>query len=151
MWNHKKPFWILDARAHNDRVAAPTAEEAELVNEQLRLWRLLDEWDVPPVGANFDAALYQRIEESQRRPWLARWFDSVRFTHPRPALGFALATLVVIAGLAFDQSRTFHAHRPLPRNSGISLIDADQLENSLDDLQLLHQVYAEPGVVSKSM
>ena len=151
MWNRRKPFWILDSPTQPDSAAAGTAEEVALLREQLRLWRLLDEWEAPPVSVDFDEALYRRIAAAERQPLLARWFDSARMANPLPALGFALMALVVLAGVAVDQSRMFRAHRPLPGNSVVSNIDADQLENSLDDLQLLHQVYADPGLAPRSM
>jgi hypothetical protein len=150
MWNHKKRLWILDASAQ-DGAAERNAEDAKLLHEQQRLWLLLDEWEAPQPSVDFEAALYRRIDESERRPWLARCFESARIAYPNPALGFALVTLAVIAGLAVDHSRILRAHGPLPRNSAVSMIDADQLENSLDDLQLLHQIYADPGLAPQSM
>ena len=96
--------------------------------EQQALLRLLDEFEAPPVSLNFNHRLWRAIETASR----PSFFQLVR-TWLKPAIPLGVLGALVIAGFAFD-------HRaPTPSATGVSATDAERMERTLDDIQLLGQ------------
>jgi hypothetical protein len=103
--------------------------------EQAALWRTLDTWEAPPVSANFDRAFFQRICEEEQLSWWARLWRPLRPPPMQRALPLtAAACLLLIAGLIFERSETMRPARPARET-----VRVDQVERTLDDLDLLHQ------------
>lgn len=96
--------------------------------EQQALLRLLDEFEAPPVSLDFNRKLWRAIETAPQpsfvgliRAWL------------KPAIPLGVLTALVIAGFAFD-------HRaPTPSATGVTATEAEKMERTLDDIQLLGQ------------
>jgi anti-sigma factor RsiW len=111
-------------------------ECAALRNSQSAVWNALDLWETPPVSADFNRRLYARIAAADAIPWYRRWFDAIRPLFAQPALPLAAATVVVVAGFLLD-----HPARVLPNagNTAVSATDAEQVEKTLDDLEMLRQ------------
>ena len=107
--------------------------------EQTELWNALDAWEPEPVSLSFNRTLWQRIDAIAAEPWHRRLIDSLRFGAWKPALPLAAAVCVITAGFLLD-----HANAPRPNSvagaSGVSITEADQVEKTLDDFQLLRQL-----------
>jgi anti-sigma factor RsiW len=104
-----------------------------LVASQAAVWRSLDEWKPEPVSAGFNRELWRRIDADAAAPsWTAR-------LHFWKELAPLLALLaLVVTGFVMD-----HHSRPqvtAPATVAVSVTEADQLERTLDDLQLLEAV-----------
>jgi hypothetical protein len=102
------------------------------------VWSALDEWEMAPVSPSFSRRFWSRVAERERASWYARLADALRFGGWKPAMTVAAAVLVVTVGFLMDHRDAV----PTPRTgsvSGVSVIEVDQMERSLDDLQLLKQ------------
>lgn len=113
-------------------------ECAEFRAGQELVWQALDAWDAPPVTADFNRRLYQRIDAEQAAPWYVRLFNTP-WASWKPALPLAAAGVVLIAGFVLDHPASAPSTAPA---SGIrvTVMEAEQVETALDDLQLLHQL-----------
>ncbi|MDP9168995.1 MAG: hypothetical protein M3N54_00135 [Acidobacteriota bacterium] len=111
--------------------------------EQTALWDALDVWEPEPVALNFNRRLWQKIEAAAAAPWHRRLADAVRFGAWKPAFPLAAAATLIFAGFMFDHQ----ADRAIPAApaSGVSVSDAEQVEKTLDDIQLLRQFDAAPA------
>ena len=102
---------------------------------QVALWNALDIWEAPPVSPDFDRRLYRRIDEVARFSWwerLTRAFRRMPLSQAVPLT--ASAGLLLMAGLLL--------HRPgriPPVASRGEVVRANQVERTLDDLELLRQ------------
>lgn len=96
--------------------------------EQQALLRLLDEFEAPPVSLDFNRRLWRTIDSAPH----PSFFDLVR-TWLKPAIPLGVLAALVIAGFAFD-------HRaPAPSATGVTATEAERMERTLDDIQLLGQ------------
>jgi anti-sigma factor RsiW len=100
------------------------------------VWQALDAWEAPPVTPDFNRRLYQRIESEAAAPWYVRLFTTP-WAVWKPAIPLACAGLLLVAGFVFDHSVTSQATSPAIR---VSVTEAEQVENALDDLQLLRKL-----------
>jgi hypothetical protein len=110
--------------------------------EQKAVWDSLDLWEPTPVSVDFNRGLWQRIDAAAAAPWyvsLAEWF---RFDNWKPMIPLTAAILMIAAGFMLDH--------PGSRNAaaGVSVREADQVEQTLDDIQLLHQLDAVTPVAA---
>ncbi len=105
----------------------------EFCRAQARVWSALDAWEAEPVSESFDARLLDRIEEDDRRSlWKWIW---------RPALPVAAAAMVVVAVLLL---RAPNGTNTPVEGKNVDVVDVDQVERTLDDLDMLKQLYAVP-------
>ncbi len=109
---------------------------ASFLMEQKAVWDALDLWEPSPVSVDFNRRLWQRIDAAAAAPWyisLAEWF---RLDNWKPMIPLTAAVLMIAAGFLLDH--------PGARNpgAGVSVREADQVEQTLDDIQLLHQLDA---------
>jgi hypothetical protein len=110
---------------------------ASFLREQTAVWNALDLWEPAPVSLDFNRRLWQRIEAT---PWYAGLFEAIRFANWKPALPLSAALLMIAAGFMLDHPGR---RKPVP---GVSVKEATQVEQALEDIQLLHQL---DSVVSK--
>ena len=104
-----------------------------LVASQAAVWRSLDEWKPEPVSAGFNRELWRRIDAEAAAPsWRAR----LHFWKQVAPLAAVLA--LVVTGFVMD--RHSHPQVTAPAAVAVSATEADQLERTLDDLQLLEAV-----------
>jgi len=110
---------------------------------QRAVWKALDsyaEWDAPPVSADFDGRLYERIEKLDRAvPW---WDVLVRpfrvLTAHRGIAAGAAACLLIAAGVLIEQ-------RPLPQvepvKPTVAVVDVqpEQVEQALNEMDMLSE------------
>lgn len=111
----------------------------ELANAQRAVWEAMDAWEAPPVSADFDQRLYRRIRREEAQPtW---WERFLRLAVPLPLRQVvplaATACLLLVAGLMVQDR-----HTAPPLRSAPAIVQVDQVENTLDDLDLLRQFNA---------
>jgi len=103
--------------------------------EQAALWNTLDIWEAPPVSSDFDRRLYGRIRNEARLSWWERLSRPFRPMPLRQALPLAATTcLLVIASFLVQQP-----DKLAPVQPSSEVVQADQVERTLDDLELLRQ------------
>jgi hypothetical protein len=108
----------------------------EFRDGQKALWEALDQWEARPVSPDFDRRLYRRIEEQEQLGWWARLFGPSRPVFLRPALPLAAAAcLVLVAGFIIDDPARLVA----PSSDSPQVREVEQLERTLDDLDMLRQ------------
>jgi hypothetical protein len=125
---------------------ASCPECAEFRVGQELVWQALDAWEAPPVTTDFNRRLYQRIEVEAAAPWYKRLFTMPVATW-KPAIPLAAACLLVVAGYVFDHPVAVNQ----PSSSQVkhvSVAEAEQVENALDDLQLLRQLDSGAASIS---
>ncbi len=129
----------LDGEAMASLMAhmAACPECAAFRRDQKTVWEALDLWEPAPVSMDFNRRLWQRIDAAAAAPWYKKLGESLR-AHWKPMIPLAAAVLVVAGGFLLDHPGAGHpgARKVTP---GVSIIEADQVEQTLDDIQLLRQ------------
>jgi anti-sigma factor RsiW len=82
-----------------------------LADEQTAMWKALDIWEAPSVSPDFDRRLYSRIDREVRFSWWERMAGLI-MRHPGPIA---------------------------PVSPHSEIVRANQVESTLDDLDLLRQ------------
>jgi|SRR5580704_7374049 anti-sigma factor RsiW len=106
-----------------------------LADEQTAMWKALDIWEAPSVSPDFDRRLYSRIDREVRFSWwerLARPFRPMPLRQTLPLA--ASACLLLMAGLIMR-----HPGPIAPVSPHSEIVRANQVESTLDDLDLLRQ------------
>ena len=123
--------------------------------EQAEVWDLLDAWEPPAVSTGFNRVLWRRIDEAAAAPWHRKLAEALRFGAWKPAFPIAAAAMVIVAGFVFDH-RTESRPGSGPSEAAAGQIstpnsgmEADQVEKTLDDIQLLRQFDAVSSIRSK--
>jgi len=114
---------------------------ASFRTEQTAVWDALDLWQPAPPSMDFNRRLWQRIELSAAAPWYKSLCDSLRFANWKPVVPLTAAILVIAAGFLLDHPGR-QTQVPGVPVTNVSLKDADQVEQTLDDIQLLQQLDA---------
>lgn len=109
------------------------------LKDQQAVWTALEAWEAAPVSLDFDRRLYRRIEQEQRPAW--------RRLAWRPAFSLALASLVVLAALLIRPPKPVDR----PHQAQVETLDADRLERTLDDMEMLRQLSAAPSAEPHAM
>ena len=131
--DHRAGKLEAEVAAAVERHVEQCAACREFCQAQARVWSALDSWDAEPISQGFDARLLERIEEGHRASlWQWIW---------RPALPLAAAAIVIVA--------VFLMRVPNGTNTPVAgknaeVVDVDQVEKTLDDLDMLKQLYAAP-------
>lgn len=125
----------LDSEAHA-RVASHVASCTacrQVCEGQRRVWEALETWEAVPVAPDFDRRLYQRIEREARAPWWRRvvW-------PPNPGLVRRGIPIAAAAGLLLIAGGLIESTRPPADTQARVELQADQVERTLEDLELLH-------------
>jgi anti-sigma factor RsiW len=110
--------------------------------EQTAVWEALDLWSPAPITIDFNRRLWKRIDESATRPWYRALADSLRLSDWKPVIPLTAAAAVIIAGFLLD-----HARLAKP-GAGFTVNEANQVEQALDDIQLLHQFDAAQNITA---
>jgi hypothetical protein len=107
-----------------------------MATDQMAVWKALDAWEAPPISADFNRRLYRRIDEGAPMSWWGRCTRAFRLMPLRQVLPLsATAGLLLMAGLIMQHPATIGpaAAKQAP------IVRADQVESTLDDLDLLRQ------------
>jgi anti-sigma factor RsiW len=112
-----------------------------LAGEQAELWKTLDAWEAPPVSPDFDRRLYRRIREEVRPSW---WERLSRPFHPMPLRQLLplTATLCLLLMASLLVRHPAALHKAEPRAEAVRV---EQVESTLDDLELLNQFVPGKG------
>jgi hypothetical protein len=143
-----------EMKALMDRHMKECADCAAARLEQTIVWDALDAWDPMPVSIDFNRRLWQRIDAMESAPWYERLAESLRMANWKPAFTLVLATLIVAAGFVLDHPGNRAPDGGGSSTAGVSASEAEQVEQTLEDLQLLHQFDSATGAagnVSKQM
>jgi hypothetical protein len=140
---------LLDYAAHRldatrtamlDRHTHECPDCAALLLEQAAVWDILDTWEPAPVSVDFNRKLWQRIDAADAAPWYRRLAESLRFGNWKPAVPLAAAMVVIAAGFMLDHPQNRAGDKKLAGTpETVSASEAEQVEQTLEDLQLLHQ------------
>lgn len=106
--------------------------------QQAALWKALDRWQAPAVSLDFDRRLYRRIDAEMHASWwqrVSRGLSLIPLHQVLPVT--ALAGLLLMAGLILHEPGKVAG---VPRHT--ETVRADQVERTLDDMELLRQFSA---------
>ena len=109
----------------------------QFVESQSAVWRALDSWEAPPVSADFDRRLYQRIE--QQVSWwdmLIRPFRPVFQSRSLPIA--AAAGVLIMAGVLLDRPAVAPT-RSTQESAQVEALQPDQVEHAVDEVEMLNQ------------
>jgi anti-sigma factor RsiW len=98
--------------------------------EQAAVWKALDEWQPAPVSMDFNRRLWQRIDAAAAVPWYKNFGEIWK-----PAIPLTAAILVIAAGFVLDHPRGTQTRVP-----DVTVQEANQVEQTLNDIQLLDQL-----------
>jgi anti-sigma factor RsiW len=117
----------------------------QLVQAQKAMLLELDQWEAPPVSSDFDERLYARIAEECRAPWWKRtWLALVN-----PVTGNLPWSKAIPVGAACALlAATFVVYPPtsskrsdqVPAVQSAESIDVEQVERTLEDLDMLKEI-----------
>jgi anti-sigma factor RsiW len=127
-----------------ERHLAGCAACRSMAAQQTAVWKALDTWEAPPVSLDFDRRLYRRIDEAARFSWwerLTRAFLRLPLGQAVPLT--ASAGLLLMAGLLLR-----HPGPIAPMAPRGEIVRANQVERTLDDLDLLRQFGAADSTES---
>jgi hypothetical protein len=104
---------------------------------QRLVWEALDAWDAVPVSPDFDRRLYARIDREVS--WWERTMRPFRPVLMRSGLPVAAAAcLLVMAGMVLERPGAVPSI-PSGSPSQVEAVQADQVENALEDIELLRE------------
>ena len=105
------------------------------------VWAAMDSWEPEAVSQDFNRRLYSAIDAEQDQPWWRRAF-AVAVPFPvRPAIPIAASCLLLIGVVLF---RTPQPDDLETKQAGvIERVDVEQVDRSLDDLNLLRELGEE--------
>jgi anti-sigma factor RsiW len=109
---------------------------ASFLKEQAAVWSALDMWEPAPVSMDFNRKLWRRIDAAAAAPWYQRLGAWLRIANLKPVLPMTAAIALIAAGFLLDHPGLNKVH------PGFTAIEAEQVEQTLDDIQLLHQLDA---------
>jgi anti-sigma factor RsiW len=131
-----------------ERHLAVCPECRNFQKSQETVWQALDAWEAMPVSADFDRRLYGRIEEEQAHS--AWWSLVARFRAvvvvpliSRSVPVAAAACLLMLAGVILEGPN--HVTAPEDVAERIESIQPDQVERTLDDMEMLRQFRLNPA------
>ncbi len=127
------------------------AECSAFLAGQTAVWDALDAWEPPAVSMDFNRRLWQRIDRATEVPWYRGLLNALHGANWKPVFPMAAAVLVIAGAFVLDHQGE-RVVTPGAGTPGVSIIEADQLEQTLDDIQLLRQLDAvAPSGTSKQM
>jgi len=126
---------------------------AEFCGEHQAMWSALDAWEPAPVSMGFNRGLWAKIDAAAAAPWYVRLGHGLRLGTWKPVAPLAVAALVIAGGFLLDHpsGRTQAvSEKPV---AAVSVAEAEQVEETLDDIQLLYQFEsaAEQAQTQKQM
>lgn len=111
---------------------------ARFVEEQRVVWDALGQWETPDLSTDFNRRLYQKIDRAQPSSWLHRFW--------RPLVPVAALCLLIVAGVVL-RTPTAGVN---PAGSRVESVEPEQVERTLDDLQMLRELSMTPDQETKT-
>ncbi len=115
------------------------------LSAQTDLWQTLDVWEPEPVSLDFNRRLWRKIDAANAAPWYRKLAESLRMGAWKPALPLTAAVFLVAAGFMMDHQTSVSMTPGAVNGSGVTVTEAEQVEKTLDDMQLLIQLEASAG------
>jgi anti-sigma factor RsiW len=127
-----------------ERHAKTCARCDGLRTAQEAVWQNLDEWSAEPVSTGFNRELWRRIDADAGESWTKRVRKALQPGFWRSVAPLAVALALVATAFVLDHSgKPTGQPKPyietLPAVT-VSVNEADQLERTLDDVQLLREI-----------
>ena len=149
---------ILDycaGRLGPDRAAAMEAHARlcpscrGMIDEQGAVWKALDGWNASPPSADFDRKLYARIEEEQHSSSaIERWAQSIAARWSpvswRAPVTVAAVCATVALAILIDIPGASRVVPPTEPQARAEHVDIEQVERTLDDMNMLRQFAPVP-------
>lgn len=111
------------------------------IEGQKAVWSALDSWEPAAVSQDFNRRLYAAIDAEQARPWWKRMFTLALPFPVRPAIPIAASCLLLIGVVLFRAPQPVELEN---KQAGIiERVDVEQVDRSLDDLNLLRELNEE--------
>jgi hypothetical protein len=135
-----------------ERHMASCAQCAVFRDQQAAVWNALDAWEATPVSTDFNRTLWARIDAAEAAPWYVRLGHLLQLGSWKPVAPLAVAALVIATGFLMDHP-SGGSHTTIPgQTAAVSVAEADQVEQTLDDIQLLYQFEStDPGTPPRRM
>lgn len=114
----------------------------KVVRAQQSVWDLMGEWEAAPVSEDFDRRLYARIDNQVGVRWTGRIAEWVRFAW-KPAVPVLLTAATALTFILMHNPAP--APKPAPQSAAADTVDMNQVEQTLDDLNMLHQLTPAPA------
>ena len=118
-------------------------------NAQRAVWCALDDWHPASISTDFDANVFARIEEADRKPWYKRLPD-LQFAIPR----YAMRHLMPVGAACAALIAAFLLRGPLPEATrgpaNERTVNIEQVERALDDIDMLKQLGIAPAARNQS-
>jgi hypothetical protein len=129
-----------------ERHIAACADCTAFVAGQSEVWKTLDAWEPVPVSMDFNRGLWKRIDAANAAPWYAKLADSLRMGAWKPALPLTAAAFLVATAFMMDHQTAVQVTPKADSSYGsVTVTEAEQLEQTLDDIQLMRQLDAAAG------
>jgi len=134
--------WLLDYSAGRlDRQHAVMIEQhmetcpdcARFVRDQRVVWEALGQWEPQEISADFNRRLYQKVGQAKPASWLQLLW--------RPLVPVVAACLLIVASVAL--------HTPTA-TPPVESVEPEQVERTLDDLQMLRELALTPPQEAKT-
>ena len=128
------PAQVVEFERHIE--ACPDCRRS--VERQRQVWQTLESWAPAGLSPDFDARLYARIAREQAASrWRQFWLRMFRPAAPlpwwKPGVSLAAAGAVLALGLVIEIPNLGDAGSQMRSEK----VDMDQVENTLDDLDML--------------
>lgn len=135
----------LDAARVNllERHMMECSQCAEFRAGQQQVWQAMDEYLAPLPSADFNRGVWRKIDAAAADPWYRNLGRVVRDGAWKPVFPMAAAVLLVAAGFVFDHR---NASSAVPT---VTVAEANQVQNTLEDLQLLQNLDASEAEVAE--
>ena len=112
-----------------------------VMDGQRAVWSALDSWEPAAVSQDFNRRLYAAIDAEQAQPWWKRVFNLALPFPVRPAVPIAASCLLLIGVVLFRAPEPVELEN---KQAGIiERVDVEQVDRSLDDLNLLRELNEE--------
>lgn len=136
-----------ETQAILERHLAVCPECREFQRNQEAVWQALDAWEAMPVSMDFDRRLYRRIAEEQAQAsWWSRLARPFMIGAPLMSRSVPLAAaacLLVLAGVILERPHDVAVPEDLAERT--ESIQPDQVERTLDDMEMLRQFRLIPA------
>lgn len=118
-----------------DRHVAICPACTAFVETQSAVWDALDAFETMPVSEDFDRKLWAKIEREDCQPWWRRIlsFDALW----KPAIPLAAMALIAVGLWMRPDSG---APNGMPVTKAESRIDVDQIDRTLEDMEMLREL-----------
>jgi len=110
---------------------------------QHQIWQAMEEYSAPPLSADFNRGVWRKIDAAAAEPWYRNLGGLLRDGVWKPIFPLAAVVLVVVAGFMFDH----RAGKASSHVTTVTVAEAEQVQNTLEDLQLLQNLNASAAEV----